>query len=133
MASSRVGATTIASGNCRFISRASKFPSINLLITGRRKAAVFPDPVWAQAIISFAARMLGIAHFWTGVGCLYPSVFRFCNSCSDSLLSLNVFFSGEISLRTGVQSDQPCFEPTDIVHHWNFKMKAWLNSTIVFT
>ena len=38
---------------------------------GRRKAAVFPDPVWAQAMRSLLAMMMGRAYFWTGVGLEY--------------------------------------------------------------
>ena len=38
------------------------------LRTGRRKAAVFPEPVWAQAIRSRLPTIMGMAYFWTGVG-----------------------------------------------------------------
>ena len=38
---------------------------------GRRKAAVFPEPVWAQAMRSLLLRMMGMACFCTGVGLLY--------------------------------------------------------------
>ena len=38
---------------------------------GRRKAAVFPEPVWAHAIKSLLAIMMGRAYFWTGVGLWY--------------------------------------------------------------
>jgi hypothetical protein len=31
------------------------------LIIGKQKAAVFPDPVWAQAIKSLSASSIGIA------------------------------------------------------------------------
>ena len=37
---------------------------------GKQKAAVFPDPVCAQAIRSRRARPMGIAYFCTGVGFL---------------------------------------------------------------
>lgn len=38
---------------------------------GKRKAAVFPDPVCAQAIRSLPAITIGTAYFCTGVGLLY--------------------------------------------------------------
>lgn len=38
---------------------------------GTRKAAVFPEPVWAQAMRSRRAIMMGIAYFCTGVGLSY--------------------------------------------------------------
>ncbi|KAK1281637.1 hypothetical protein QJS10_CPB22g01149 [Acorus calamus] len=39
---------------------------------GKQKAAVFPDPVWAQAIKSLPAISTGIAYRCTGVGFTYP-------------------------------------------------------------
>ena len=44
---------------------------------GSKKAAVFPDPVCAQAIKSLPAMMMGIAFFCTGVGTLYPDLVTF--------------------------------------------------------
>ena len=35
------------------------------LSMGMRKAAVFPEPVWAHDMISRPAWMIGTAHFWT--------------------------------------------------------------------
>ena len=46
---------------------------------GTRKAAVLPEPVWAQDMRSLLARMMGIECFWTGVGLVYlaSSMFPF--------------------------------------------------------
>ncbi len=41
-------------------------------IAGIRKAAVFPDPVCAQAIRSRPPRIMGMECFWIGVGRSYP-------------------------------------------------------------
>ena len=38
---------------------------------------VFPDPVWAQAIKSRLAIIIGIACFCTGVGFVYPDFVTF--------------------------------------------------------
>jgi hypothetical protein len=35
---------------------------------GKRKAAVFPDPVWAHDIMSRFIMAQGMAIFWIGVG-----------------------------------------------------------------
>lgn len=46
-------------------------PRYVLPTVGRRNAAVFPDPVWAQAIKSRPASEIGMACFCTGVGLSY--------------------------------------------------------------
>lgn len=38
---------------------------------GKRKEAVFPEPVCAQAIKSRLLRTMGMLYFWTGVGRSY--------------------------------------------------------------
>ena len=38
---------------------------------GKEKAAVLPDPVWAQAMRSRPASAIGMACFCTGVGFVY--------------------------------------------------------------
>ena len=38
---------------------------------GKQKAAVLPEPVWAQAMRSRPFRAMGMAYFWTGVGLEY--------------------------------------------------------------
>ena len=38
---------------------------------GTKKAAVLPEPVWAQLMRSLLARMTGIEFFCTGVGVVY--------------------------------------------------------------
>merc|ERR1719233_195869 len=48
-----------------------------LLMIGRRKAAVFPEPGRALVIRSLPAIIIGIACFCTGVGILYPASMRF--------------------------------------------------------
>merc|ERR1719234_965316 len=45
--------------------------SISRWMMGRRKAAVLPEPVWAQAMI------MGMPFFCTGVGFLYPDLVTF--------------------------------------------------------
>jgi len=52
--------------------------------------AVFPDPVWAQAIRSRPAEIMGIPCFWTGVGFTYPDFFTFLFSDSQSPASSKV-------------------------------------------
>ena len=42
--------------------------------TGRRNAAVFPDPVWAHAMRSLFPIMMGRAYFCTGVGLVYFAI-----------------------------------------------------------
>lgn len=82
MVSSRVGEMITTCGlppGCLTfdsVSKACKIGSIN--------AAVFPDPVWAHAIRSLLARMIGMAVFWIGVGSLYPDFSIFDNSKSDN-------------------------------------------------
>merc|ERR1740129_1245942 len=44
---------------------------------GRRKAAVFPEPVWAQDMRSRPDMMMGRQSFCTGVGTLYPDLVMF--------------------------------------------------------
>merc|ERR1719234_1905627 len=51
--------------------------SISRWMIGRRKAAVLPEPVWAQAIMSLEAMMIGMPFFCTGVGFLYPDFVTF--------------------------------------------------------
>lgn len=44
-------------------------PSSKILLRmGTRKAAVLPEPVWAQDMRSLLARMTGMLFFCTGVG-----------------------------------------------------------------
>lgn len=50
--------------------------SNTILRMGRRKAAVFPEPVWAQAIRSRPPIMIGKAYFCTGVGLEYSASYR---------------------------------------------------------
>ena len=42
-----------------------------LEMIGNKKAAVFPEPVWAQAIRSLPSIIIGTACFCTGVGLEY--------------------------------------------------------------
>lgn len=42
---------------------------------GNKKAAVFPEPVWAHAIRSRPEDITGMEHFCIGVGILYPDLF----------------------------------------------------------
>merc|ERR1719234_698256 len=44
--------------------------SIRQWMIGRRNAAVLPEPVWAQAIMSLEAKTIGMPFFCTGVGFL---------------------------------------------------------------
>ena len=48
---------------------------------GKRKAAVLPEPVWAQAIKSRDAITMGMAFFWTGVGLSYLQLLMFLSIC----------------------------------------------------
>ncbi len=62
----------------------------NLWMTGSRKAAVLPVPVWAEAITSLPARMEGITCCWTGVALIYPiesipSINRSCRPNSENV------------------------------------------------
>ncbi len=52
---------------------------------GTRNAAVFPDPVGAQAKISLFLSIKGIACIWIGVGTSYPLVRIFVISSSFML------------------------------------------------
>ena len=63
---------------------------------GRRKAAVLPEPVWAQPMRSLLAFTIGMAYFWMGVGFLYPDLSMFSRRMSRRLASLKVsiFFGG---------------------------------------
>ena len=58
---------------------------------GRRKAAVFPEPVWAQAMRSLLARMVGRPYFWMGVGTVYPALVTLSISSLRRFTSANVF------------------------------------------
>lgn len=42
-----------------------------LAMMGKQKAAVFPDPVWAQAMRSRPCRQMGMEYRCTGVGLVY--------------------------------------------------------------
>ena len=58
-------------------------------ITGNRKPAVFPDPVWAQAIISPPLIPIGIEYFCTGVGFRYFVRTRFLSSWGPTDSTVN--------------------------------------------
>ena len=55
----------------------SAWDSISLWRMGRRKAAVLPDPVWAQDMRSRPDMTMGRQRFCTGVGTLYPDLVMF--------------------------------------------------------
>ena len=48
---------------------------VMLAMMGKQKAAVFPEPVWAQAIKSLPFRQMGMEYLWTGVGLVYLHFF----------------------------------------------------------
>ena len=70
---------------------------------GTRKAAVFPEPVWAQDMRSLLARMMGIECFWTGVGFVYlaSSMFPFITavrfSCKEILEQIEIDLNRDYS------------------------------------
>lgn len=57
---------------------------------GRRKAAVLPDPVWAQPIRSLLASTQEMACFWMGVGLAYPDLAMFSSRSLRRLASSKV-------------------------------------------
>lgn len=96
MANSRVGVITIASGVWVELNSDEDGPELLIIfIIGRTNAAVFPDPVWAHAMMSFPAQMMGRAHFWTGVGSLYPlrAMFRWSWSPRFNCAKLSIAFT----------------------------------------
>lgn len=126
IASSRVGETITTYG--RPI-RTSHWSDIKLCIIGRRKAAVFPLPVWAQAIksrlpcgkktkfkrsrfiriclntninkIKLLTIIMGMPCFWIGVGTLYPLFSIFSWSKLPKSRSLNDWIGLGAALRDG--------------------------------
>ena len=84
VASSLVGARIRAKGVCLVLRPyPPKLPELEpatgpsqkiLFRMGTKKAAVFPDPVCAQAIRSRLARITGIEFFCTGVGVVYCAI-----------------------------------------------------------
>ena len=63
-------------------------PTINTY--GNKKAAVFPEPVWAHPIRSRPLMIHGMAVFWIGVGFLYPDF-----SILSTRICLNPILSNE--------------------------------------
>jgi hypothetical protein len=95
MHSSLVGDTITTCGRPILVSGASHN---NILIIGIKKAAVFPEPVWAQAIRSRLAKITGMACFWMGVGTVYLDFTIFCLTKSRKLALSNVVMGGGISV-----------------------------------
>ena len=73
MASSLVGVITKAWGPLPDSGGSTN----RLLITGMRKASILPLPVWALAIKSRLAMMMGIEYFWIGVGVYNKDTFKY--------------------------------------------------------
>lgn len=90
IASSLVGDKTSAVGLIWLSSRLQSMLLLRMLCKiGRRKAAVLPDPVWAQAIKSRPLIITGIVCFWTGVGVVYLAFAMLSNSSFRKLASEN--------------------------------------------
>ena len=89
MANSLVGATMMASGVWGLSPDLGSHPSSKMRCKmGNMKAAVFPLPVWAQAIKSRLLLIIGMADFWIGVGLTYPDLLMFsCRRARNSAAS----------------------------------------------
>jgi len=83
MANSRVGASTSAEGYALPYGCLGGGFLSSWFMMGRRKAAVFPEPVCAQLIRSRLLPTIGIEYFCTGVGFLYPASLMFLISLSS--------------------------------------------------
>ena len=92
MTSSLVGAKTMHRGEAAAALISTKgFFCTSCAHTGRRKAQVLPDPVWAQHIKSSPASAAGMAWRWIGVGVEYFISVRFrrMEACSESWSKAN--------------------------------------------
>jgi hypothetical protein len=90
-----------------------------------RKAAVFPDPVWAQAIRSRPPQTMGTECFCTGVNLLYPiraQLFRITSPKSRSASSATDVGTSFPVASTGMSSYLSKLIPAE--------MWPWSNSSV---
>lgn len=105
-ASSRVGLRSSDTGIAIRLRFGGGGPSLSILAqSGNRYEAVFPDPVYAQAIKSRRMRYIGIACFYTGVGVSYYNLYMLFNIVGWTSQSWNESMVGISSLTsTGMSS-----------------------------
>ena len=70
-----------------------------LVMMGKQKAAVLPDPVWAQAIRSRPARPMGMLYRCTGVGLTYLQRFTLAASAGPRSTSWKVVIGSGTCMR----------------------------------
>ena len=139
MASSLVGVMITAWGACA----ESPEPEGALVVMmrsmiGRRKAAVLPLPVWALAIRSLPAMMIGIPCFWTGVGTVYSALKTFSSRTVDSPDDWKLLIGGGLfSPRTftGMESYLekliPVLTDTGMLSKWKLsKVGSWASGKL---
>ncbi|WVZ60931.1 hypothetical protein U9M48_010885, partial [Paspalum notatum var. saurae] len=84
------------------------------LMIGKQKAAVFPDPVCAQAMRSRPAMEIGMACRCTGVGFTYLHLRMFSFTASPKSISAKVLAGGGTNILVGIKVDARVLQSLEI-------------------